>query len=247
MLQKHIPMSSLMNESVISIHNLSHTYNQNLKVINQLSIDVKKHDFVTLIGPSGCGKSTLFKLITKLIGNYQGEIIIKGTPLEDSKERLGYMPQKDLLLPWRTLYQNVTLPLELMKKSIDEATILESLETFGLKEFKDHFPGQLSGGQKQRAALLRTFLMGNDLVLLDEPFAALDYLTKRTLQKWLLAIFKKLDKSVIFITHDIDEAIVLSNRIIVLSELPATVLKEFVVADFKNKEELKEAILHLIM
>ncbi|MFK5883648.1 MAG: ABC transporter ATP-binding protein [Candidatus Izemoplasma sp.] len=246
-------MNSSMNK-IIELKSLSHTFGETLKVLDDISITINKNDFLTIVGPSGCGKSTLFKIITKLIKSYDGEIIIKNIKLQDSSELLGYMPQKDLLLPWRTLYKNIILPKEIAKIKVNEEEIDEYLEIFGLKAFKNHFPHQLSGGMKQRAALLRTFLMGSDIVLLDEPFAALDYLTKRKLQIWFLDVFKKLNKTVIFITHDIDEALALSNRIVVLSNLPARILKEFTIDQDIDKTdpfspellEIKKEIINLV-
>lgn len=212
---------------VIRIKNLTQHFDEKLKVLDNISLEVNKNDFITLVGPSGCGKSTLFKVITKLITNFDGEISINDTTLNDSTDNLGYMPQKDLLLPWRTLYKNVTLPLELAHKNIDSNDMGQLISIFGLSGFEKSYPHQLSGGMKQRAALLRTFLMGNEIILLDEPFAALDSLTKKKLQLWLVDVFKKMNKTVIFITHDIEEALTLSNRIIVLSKLPARIIEEF--------------------
>ena len=223
--------------NIIEVKHLSHTYNNTLKVLDNLSFTVKENEFITIIGPSGCGKSTLFKIITKLIKEYEGNITINNTNLRQFTDLIGYMPQKDLLLPWRTLYNNVILPLELQKKTINEEEVNALIKTFGLDGFNNHYPHQLSGGMRQRVALLRTFLMSHDIVLLDEPFAALDYLTKRKLQQWLKDIFKKLDKTVIFITHDIEEAINLSDRIVVLSQLPATILDIIDVSDVDNSTD----------
>jgi len=232
-----------LNNKVVSVSNLSHSFEQT-EVLKDISFDLNKNEFITFIGPSGCGKSTLFKVLTKLIINYSGTISIQNIQLDSYNNSLGYMPQKDLLLPWRTLYKNIILPLELKSEQIDQDHIYELIKTFGLEGFEEFYPHQLSGGMKQRAALLRTFLMSNDIVLLDEPFAALDYLTKRKLQSWLKDIFVKLDKSALFITHDIEEAINLSDRIIVLSALPASILEVIDVKDIDsfgtNKEVLEK-------
>lgn len=234
--------STLMN-NVFEIKNVSHSFNHTTEVLKDITFNVEKNQFVTLIGPSGCGKSTLFKIITKLIPNYTGEITINNNPLKNYKESVGYMPQKDLLLPWRTLYKNVVLPLELSKKTIIKEDILKLIQTFGLEGFESNYPHELSGGMKQRTALLRTFLMSSNIVLLDEPFAALDYLTKRKLQDWLLSIYKKMDKTILFITHDIEEAINLSDKIIVLSSLPAQMLKEIDVASINNNSDDPDTLL----
>lgn len=221
---------------IVSINGLSHQYTD-IPVLNNISFDVNEHEFVTLIGPSGCGKSTLFRVLTKLETDFEGEIKLFNQDIKAYSDSVGFMPQNDLLLPWRTLYDNVILPLELSNKDIIQEEILSLIDTFQLKGFESHYPHQLSGGMRQRAGLLRTFLMSKELMLLDEPFAALDYLTKRKLQKWLKDVFKELKKTVIFITHDIEEAINLSDRIIVLSSLPATKMKAFEVKDIDSNSE----------
>lgn len=224
-----------MNNAILSLQNINHSFS-NQKVIKDVSFEVHKNEFVSLVGPSGCGKSTLFKILTSIIQDYSGSIMIHGKNISDFSDGIGYMPQKDLLLPWRTLTENIILPLEIAKKDIDLTNIVALIETFGLKGFEHHYPHQLSGGMKQRSALLRTFLMGKDIILLDEPFASIDYLTKRKLQKWLKETLVLLNKTVLFITHDIDEAILLSDRIISLSSLPASKLKEFSVSHIKSQE-----------
>lgn len=213
-----------MTNPIISLKNINHSF-EDIAVLNDITFDVAKHEFVSVIGPSGCGKSTLFKILTKIITDYEGDIKIHNKNLAEYKEGIGYMPQKDLLLPWRTLTSNITLPLEIAKKDVNNDQINSLIKTFGLSGFESHYPHQLSGGMKQRAALLRTFLMGNDIMLLDEPFAALDYLTKRKLQAWFKDLFATLETTALFITHDIEEAINLSDKVIVLSALPASILK----------------------
>jgi putative hydroxymethylpyrimidine transport system ATP-binding protein len=187
-------------------------------IFEQISLDVKPGEFVSVIGASGSGKSTLFKLITGLLEPDQGEILIVG---QESGKRLGsvgYMPQKDLLLPWRTVLENLLLPLE-VKKENKQARIPEIREwllRFGLAAYEKAFPDELSGGMKQRVAFLRTLMTGKDLLLLDEPFGALDSLTKRNMHSWLLGLWGELQKTVLFITHDLEEAILLSDRIYLL-------------------------------
>ncbi len=197
-------------------------------VLAGISLTVKPQEFVSLLGPSGCGKSTLLNIISGLIRPDHGEVRIHG---QDGRGRTGlasYMPQKDLLLPWRTVLDNVILPLEIEKvpRARARAEALALMETFGLAGFEQAYPAQLSGGMRQRAALLRTFLWHNDVILLDEPFGSLDAITKTRLHKWLLTVWEQFRPSVLFITHDIEEALVLSDRICVLSDRPARVRAE---------------------
>ncbi len=203
---------------MLSINKLSYSFSVEKPIFERLSLDVKTGEFVSVIGASGSGKSTLFRLITGLLEPDRGEILIHG---QESGKRLGsvgYMPQKDLLLPWRTVLENVLLPLEVVKenKQIKIAEIRDWLFRFGLSDYEKAYPNELSGGMKQRVAFLRTLMTGKDLLLLDEPFRALDSLTKRNMQSWLLGLWEELQKTVLFITHDLEEAILLSDRIYLL-------------------------------
>lgn len=190
-----------------------------------ISLRAERSEFVSLIGPSGCGKSTLFNIIAGLSEPTSGEVRFDGArPLN----RLGlsaYMPQKDLLLPWRTVLDNVVLGLEIQgaDRETARAQALERLPSFGLSGFADVYPSALSGGMRQRAAFLRTLLLGQDLLLLDEPFGALDALTRAEMQEWLLGIWEATRPTVLFITHDVDEALLLSDRVYVLGPRPARV------------------------
>jgi putative hydroxymethylpyrimidine transport system ATP-binding protein len=181
---------------------------------------VNAGEFVSVIGASGSGKSTLFKLVTGLLEPDQGEILINGQETGKRLGSIGYMPQKDLLLPWRTVLENVVLPLEIKKDSKQSKLleIREWLTRFGLADNENDYPHELSGGMKQRVAFLRTLMTGKDLLLLDEPFGALDSLTKRNMHSWLLGLWGELQKTVLFITHDLEEAILLSDRIYLLKE-----------------------------
>jgi NitT/TauT family transport system ATP-binding protein len=217
--------------------------NEKLAVLDHVNMAIKTNEFVSIIGASGCGKSTIFRLITGLDQDYSGHILIDGEEAKDSKQRISYMQQKDLLMPWRTIMDNVILPLEIMGISKGKARKKADkyLEEFGLNGFEMLYPKQLSGGMRQRAALLRTFLMDSNMMLLDEPFGALDAITRSAMQQWLLKVWREHKKSVLFITHDIDEAIFLSDRIYVLSERPASVALELEV-DFKRPRD-KEILL----
>ena len=217
----------------IEIKNLSKTFTRNkekLEVLREINLVICENQFVSLIGPSGCGKSTILRILAGLEDDYSGEILLNGQKISNSSRRFCYMPQKDLLMPWRTVYKNIILPLEI-KGKLDSAEILgvtNLIKEFGLEGFENFYPSEISGGMRQRAGLLRTFLMNNDTMLLDEPFGALDEITRMNMQEWLLNVLSEHKKSVLFITHDIEEAIFLSDRVYVLSDRPATVIKTLI-------------------
>lgn len=198
-----------------------------IKALEGVSLSVKAGEFVTIIGPSGSGKSTLFNLIVGLLEPDEGEICIDGEICHDRISRVGYMPQRDLLLPWRSVVDNVILPQEVLGTPRDTARnrAIGLLPLFGLEEFATSYPDALSGGMRQRAALLRTILSDKEVMLLDEPFGALDALTRKELQDWLLGVWREFNQTVIFITHDVEEALYLGDRVIVLSPRPGTVIK----------------------
>jgi len=200
-----------------------------LHTLEDISLTLKKNQFVSILGPSGCGKSTLFDVISGLELPDRGNIIIEGKNYNGKTGRVSYMHQKDLLLPWNTIIANVSLSLLIKgwgkKEAENEAR--KYFTDFGLKGFEKSYPGQLSGGMRQRAALLRTYLFARDIMLLDEPFGSLDAITRRKMQLWLLGIWKRIKASILFITHDIDEAIFLSDRIYLLSRRPSVVREIF--------------------
>lgn len=199
-----------------------------VRALDDVSFVAYPGEFITLIGPSGSGKSTLFNLITGLTQPDSGEIRLDCGIAERRAGRVGYMPQRDLLLPWRTVLNNVILGPELDGRSRREArrAAREMLPLFGLDGFENAFPDTLSGGMRQRAALLRTFLTGRDVLLLDEPFGALDALTRRELQLWLLDVWGRFKKTILFITHDVEEAVFLADRVLVLSARPGRIVRE---------------------
>src|SRR6266481_5121350 len=203
------------------------TGRQRLDVLASIDLAVAEGEFVSLIGPSGCGKSTLFNIIAGVRQPTSGLIAIDGEAGGVRAGKSGYMPQQPLLLPWRTVEENVMLGLDVRrvprKKAQQEAQ--ELLKRFGLAEFAHNYPATLSGGMRQRVALLRTVLFNSSFLLLDEPFGALDALTRLSLQMWLLELWQTFHSSVLFITHDVREAILLSDRIYVLSSRPARVLR----------------------
>lgn len=217
----------LSNSSMLSIHDLTYSFAGDRPIFQKISLDLNPGEFVSVIGASGSGKSTLFKLITGLLKPDEGEIRIANVISNGRKGTVGYMPQKDLLLPWRTVLDNVLLPLEVTKgdKKRKVPEVRAWLSRFGLADYERAFPNELSGGMRQRVAFLRTLMTGKDLLLLDEPFGALDSLTKRNMHRWLLGLWEEVQKTVLFITHDLEEAILLSDRIYVLRDTGIQELK----------------------
>ena len=196
-------------------------------MLKNLSFSVEQGEFISIIGASGCGKSTIFRLINALEKPESGEILVNKNSIKDMKNYSAYMPQKDLLFPWRTIGENLSLPMEIqkVKKSDRESRVDDILKEVGLSAYKDKFPKDLSGGMKQRVSFARTLLTGSELLLLDEPFSALDSLTKISMQEWLLEEWKHFNKTILFITHDVEEAIFLSKSIFIIQDKPITHLE----------------------
>ena len=196
---------------------------EDFNIIDDLSFHIAPGEFVSIIGASGCGKSTIFRLTNQLLPMKSGEILVGGKDIHAQKRYCGYMPQKDLLFPWRTVGQNLRLPLEIrggLSNAEMEARVDAALAQVGLADAKDKAPSELSGGMRQRAAFARTVLTDSELLLLDEPFSALDFLTRISMQEWLLGQWEVDRKTVLFITHDVEEAIFLSSRVLVVEETP---------------------------
>lgn len=219
-----------MQQSKLLLQGVSKSFRQgrqSLATLDGVDLEVAQGEFVSLIGPSGCGKSTLFTIIAGLEQPDAGELVIDGTPGFLRTGQAGYMPQQPLLLPWRTVEENVMLGLDVRRvpRRTAREQASELLKRFGLAEFAQHYPATLSGGMRQRVALLRTVLFNSQFLLLDEPFGALDALTRLACQMWLLDLWQGVSASVLFITHDVREAILLSDRIYVLSARPARVLR----------------------
>ncbi len=243
----HIPMNSYQNNKAkLILKNVSKSYD-NLLILKNISIDIKEGELITLLGPSGSGKSTIFNIITGITKMDSGDMHIDG--------KISYMQQKDLLLPYKNIIDNVSIPLIINKNKKSQARniVKPYFKEFGLEGYELKFPSELSGGMKQRANFLRTFINSKDLMLLDEPFGALDSITKSNMQKWLLNVRKKFNSTIMLITHDIEEAITLSDRIYVISEKPASIKAEFILNN-KNKYKfgsddyikLKKDILNLL-
>ena len=216
--------------SVLSFDHVSYQYpSEDFDIIDELSFDVEPGSFHCILGVSGCGKSTIFRMTNGLLQPKKGTIYVNGQPISGQKQYCGYMPQKDLLFPWRSVGENLALPMEIsrkLSKKEQSERIDQALAEVGLAGCRDKRPDELSGGMRQRAAFARTMLTGSDLLLLDEPFSALDFLTRISMQEWLLDQWQKHRHTILFITHDVEEALFLSSSVLVVEETPIRVLKE---------------------
>lgn len=216
-------MSSLLELKHVSY--AYHSMDGEILALSDISFQVEDGEFIAVVGPSGCGKSTLLSLICGLLKAEKGEILFNGKPVKDSRSVIGYMLQKDYLFEWRDIYSNVLLGLEIQKKRTPEniARVERMLDTYGLSAFRHVRPSQLSGGMRQRAALIRTLALEPGLLLLDEPFSALDYQTRLAVCEDIFDIIKREQKTAILVTHDLSEAISVADRVIVLTKRPAHV------------------------
>ncbi len=207
-------------------------------VLKDVNVELHEHELVSILGASGCGKTTLFHIISGLHKPRQGKVTLNGKDITGCPGQISYMMQKDLLLPYRTIQDNVSLPLVLKGESKRKARekVLLYFEEFGLEGTQRKYPRQLSGGMRQRAALLRTYMFSRDVALLDEPFSALDTLTKSEMHRWYLDVMDKIHLSTLFITHDIDEAILLSDRIYLLTGKPGRVTEEIIIKEPKPRK-----------
>jgi ABC-type nitrate/sulfonate/bicarbonate transport system ATPase subunit len=207
------------------VHEFARPRRDPLRVLDGLDLAVRTGEFAAVIGPSGSGKSTLFNVIAGLDRPTGGEVRIDGRPASGHSDQVAYMPQKDLLFPWRTVEDNAALGLEIqgLRRNAARARVRPLFEEFGLGGFERSYPGQLSGGMRQRAALLRTVAMQRPVLLLDEPFGALDSLTRTQLQLWLAGMWQRHGWTIVLVTHDIREAVFLADSVYVLSARPAKV------------------------
>lgn len=208
-------------------------------VLDKVSLDLREGELVSLLGVSGVGKTTLFNIISGLLAPDEGSVLLRGEDVTGCPGRVSYMLQKDLLLPYCTVQDNVSLPLLLqgMDKKQARALAAEHFADFGLEGTQNLYPAQLSGGMRQRAALLRTYLFSGQAALLDEPFSALDSLTKRAMHRWYLDLMERIKLPTLFITHDIDEAILLSDRICILTGQPGKVSQVLTIDEPKPRGE----------
>lgn len=216
--------------SILRFDNVSYQYpGEDFDIIDGLSFSVEPGSFHCIVGVSGCGKSTIFRMINGLLPPKAGTISVNGKPITAREHYCGYMPQKDMLFPWRTIGENLALPLEIQRgytKAQQRDMIDAALADVGLDGCRDKRPDELSGGMRQRAAFARTMLTGSDLLLLDEPFSALDFLTRISMQEWLLEQWRRHKKTILFITHDVEEAIFLSSSVLVVEKTPIHALRE---------------------
>ncbi len=221
----------------LEVKNVSFSYDGKNNVIEDIKISLEKKELICLLGVSGCGKTTLFNVISGLNKPGSGTVILDGEDITGKPGKISYMLQKDLLLPYRTIEDNVVLPLIIKgeKKKIARKKATPYFKEFGLEGTQKKYPGELSGGMRQRAALLRTFMFSHNVALLDEPFSALDALTKSEIHNWYLDVMEKIKLSTIFITHDIDEAVLLSDRVYLLSGKPGRISNEIVIDEPKPR------------
>lgn len=222
----------------LEVNNVSKSFDGR-PVLQNISIELNQGELVCLLGVSGGGKTTLFNVISGLLQPDHGQVLLDGKDITNQPGHISYMLQKDLLLPYRTIEDNVALPLLLkgMKKKNARLQVSPMFAQFGLEGTQKKYPAQLSGGMRQRAALLRTYMFSQDVALLDEPFSALDTLTKSSIHKWYLDVMERIQLSTLFITHDIDEAILLSDRIYLLSGSPGEITGEIIIQEPKPRRD----------
>src|SRR3989338_853145 len=218
---------------VLEVTSVSKTYKNpdksNLKVLDNISLSLKINEIVSVIGPSACGKSTLLDSIAGLTGIDSGGIKLNGKSILNTTGQVSYMMQDDVLLPWRNLRQNITLPYTVNDFPVPSGKISALTKLFGLQKFMEYYPEELSGGMKQRVSLLRAYVSGKNILLLDEPFGKLDAISRHEILHWFMSIWQKKKLSVLLVTHDIDEALFLSDRIFVMSGGPGKIISETIV------------------
>ena len=231
-------------ENILKLENVSKIYqhkNGELVAIDNINLEVKEGEFISIIGPSGCGKSTILSIIAGLEQKTKGDIFIAGEKVEDGSSKVGYMLQRDCLLEWRTIFDNVIFGLEIKKIKTKENIkyVEELLKKYGLYEFKDKFPSQLSGGMRQRVALIRTLAIKPKILLLDEAFSALDFQTRIKVTVDIYKILKKENITTIMVTHDITEAISMADRVVVLTKRPGMIKEIYDINfDIENRTPL---------
>lgn len=228
--------------SLLEIKNINMNYHKKdgvTEALKNINFTVEREEFISIIGPSGCGKSTLLNIISGLLTPSSGEVIYNDPEVKNNLDKMGYMFQKDFLFPWLTVKENVMLGLKLKKvytkENIEFAHQL--LKNYGLEKFQNHKPTELSGGMRQRVALIRTLVLKPEVLLLDEPFSALDYQSRLNVTDDVYEIIKREKKTAIMVTHDLGEAITMSNRVIILSSRPATIKKDVKIVF--ERDELK--------
>lgn len=235
--EKEKPMKEILAVKDVALN--YHSLRGEVEAIKNLTFSVAEGEFVAIIGPSGCGKTSVLSLIAGLIEATSGEIVLGGEKVTCNRKQrsLGYMLQKDHLFPWRTIEKNAVLPLEISGKTTDENKkyAIDLLNKYGLGDFKKSYPSELSGGMRQRAALIRTLVSKPKLLLLDEPFSALDYQTRLSVCDDVYGIIRSEKKTAVLVTHDLSEAISLSDRIVVLTKRPASVMSIHALSDIPRE------------
>ncbi len=230
-------------KSFLEFKNVKYFYQtkeNEIKALDDVSFSINEKEFTSIVGPSGCGKTTILSLIAGLLFASEGEIILNGKPITKNDGRIGYMFQRDHLFEWRTIWQNITIGLEIQKKDKDPEKLAfaeQLLKKYDLYNFKNKKPRQLSGGMRQRVALIRTLVLEPELLLLDEPFSALDFQTRLKVCDDVYDIIKSEQKTALLVTHDISEALSMSDKIIILTKRPATV-KEVIKISFHGQTPL---------
>ena len=226
--------------SLLEIKNINMNYHKKdgvTEALKNINFTVEREEFISIIGPSGCGKSTLLNIISGLLTPSSGEVIYNDPEVKNNLDKMGYMFQRDFLFPWLTVKENVMLGLKLKKvytkENIEFAHQL--LKNYGLEKFQNHKPTELSGGMRQRVALIRTLVLKPEVLLLDEPFSALDYQSRLNVTDDVYEIIKREKKTAIMVTHDLGEAITMSNRVIILSSRPATIKKDVKIVFERNE------------
>ena len=214
--------------ALLSIENVRKEYQvrgKKVLALDSVDLTIAEGEFVTVVGPSGCGKSTLLNLIVGLMRSSMGRIVFRGAPIEGITTKIGYVTQKDNLLPWRTLIENVEIALEIraIEKSARRVQAQDLIDQVGLSGFEDHYPHELSGGMRQRANIIRTLIYDPELILMDEPFGPLDAQTRIVLQDQLLKLWYASKKTIVFITHDLIEAITLADRVVLMRARPGRI------------------------
>lgn len=222
---------------LLEVRDVSFAYNESAVILKDVSVTLREGEIVCLLGVSGGGKTTLFNIIAGLVRPDKGSVLLRGEDITGQSGKVSYMLQKDMLLPYRTVEDNVALPLIIKGTKKKEARRIVGgyFRQFGIDGRQKKYPAELSGGMRQRAALLRTYLFSADVALLDEPFSALDAITKADMHRWYLDVMENIRFSTIFITHDIDEAIMLSDRIYLLGGRPGEIKDEIVISEPKPR------------
>lgn len=223
---------------ILKAQNISKSFDEK-QVLSDVNITLNKGEIVSLLGVSGAGKTTLFNILSGIYKADTGNVYLNGEDITGKPGKVSYMLQKDLLFPYRKVIDNVCLPLIIngAKKKEAREKALPLFKVFDIEGTEFKYPDQLSGGMRQRAALLRTYLSSNGVALLDEPFSALDTITRTKIHKWYLDVMQQIDLSTVFITHDIDEAIILSDRVYILSGTPGTIANEIVIDEKKPRRD----------